>query len=73
MIGAKYVDLVCDYVDEQRAGRFLERAKSFGVDPIGEKGEYHTLVVKAKRLGASIPFRCLDVKKYVDYYIASLA
>ncbi len=73
VIGANNPDLVCEYVDERTAGLFLERARSLGVDPIGERGEYHTLVVKARRLGASIGFRCLDVKKYADYYIASVS
>lgn len=70
VIGASHLDLVCDYVGRRNVGRFLEKARSLGVDPIGERGEYHTLVVEIKRLAASIPFRCLDVRKYVDYYIA---
>ena len=70
VIGASHLDLVCDYVGRRKVGRFLEKARSLGVDPIGERGEYHTLVVEIKRLAASIPFRCLDVRKYVDYYIA---
>lgn len=70
VIGASHLDLVCDYVGSRNVGRFLEKARSLGVDPIGERGEYHTLVVEIKRLAASIPFRCLDVRKYVDYYIA---
>lgn len=73
VVGARELELVCDFVDRRAASSFLEKTRRLGFDPIGERGEYHSLVVRARRLGASISYRCLDVRRYQDYYIASVA
>lgn len=73
VVGARELEAVCDYVDRRAAPSFLEKARRLGFDPIGERGEYHSLTVKVRRLGASISYRCLDVKRHQDYYIALVA
>jgi hypothetical protein len=49
---------------------FIALARQLGVDPLGELGEYHTLVVRY--LDVSISYRCGSVEQYGDYYIARL-
>ncbi|MGC8974171.1 MAG: ATPase [Thermoproteus sp.] len=70
VIGANVADLVCDFVSRDNAEAFLAKTRALGVDPIGERGEYHTLVVKVG--GKGIVYRCRDVRRYGDYYIAHL-
>lgn len=75
IIGAKAdaAELVCSRVGAEEGPRLLEASRRLGLDPIGERGEYHSLVVKVRRLGASIGYRCLGVKSFGDYVIAEVA
>ena len=74
IIGAeeKAKELLCKKVEESSADEFKSKLKELGVDPIGEAGEYHTLVTSVKKLGASVEFRCREIKTFGDYYIALL-
>jgi uncharacterized protein (TIGR00290 family) len=49
--------------------RFAESCKSIGVDPLGERGEYHTLVVNSPLHKERIVYRKVAVENYSDYYI----
>ncbi|MDT7870058.1 MAG: ATPase [Thermoproteus sp.] len=71
VIGAGAADLVCDLVGRRNAEAFLGKARALGMDPIGERGEYHTLAVRVGGRG-SVSYRCRDVRRYGDYYIALL-
>ena len=53
----RLADLLCRESDRGFAGE-VER---LGIDPIGERGEYHTLVTRVERLGAEIRTRCASV------------
>lgn len=70
--GRSASEIVCERVDRRSGPRFLERLRALGVDPIGERGEYHSLVVEIKRLPAAIGYRCAGVKAYGDYLIAEV-
>lgn len=70
VIGSQHEELLCERVGEDNVERFLEKTRALGVDPIGERGEYHTLAVSVRRLGASVPWRCREARDYGGYYIA---
>jgi diphthamide synthase (EF-2-diphthine--ammonia ligase) len=71
VIGAAARDLVCARVTRDSAREFLRLVRDLGMDPIGERGEYHTLVVRYG--GVEIPYKCERVEQHADYYIARLA
>jgi diphthine-ammonia ligase len=70
IIGARHRELVCRLVTRENVEEFITLARQLGVDPLGELGEYHTLVVRY--LDVRIPYRCISVEQYGDYYIARL-
>ena len=39
---------LCRVIDEDTVEGFLEDVKKHGIDPVGERGEYHSLVVSSK-------------------------
>ena len=39
---------LCRVIDEDTVEGFLENVKKHGIDPVGERGEYHSLVVSSK-------------------------
>lgn len=65
-------ELVCRRVGRGELGPFLADARRMGVSPIGEAGEYHSLVTQVRRLGASIDVGCREVRSYDGYRIALL-
>jgi Predicted ATPases of PP-loop superfamily len=70
IIGARHRELVCRLVTRENVEEFTALARQLGVDPLGELGEYHTLVVRY--LDVRIPYRCGSVEQYGDYHIARL-
>jgi Predicted ATPases of PP-loop superfamily len=70
IIGARHRELVCRLVTRENVEEFITLARQLGVDPLGELGEYHTLVVRY--LDVKIPYRCGSVEQYGDYHIARL-
>jgi diphthamide synthase (EF-2-diphthine--ammonia ligase) len=65
-------ELVCGRVGGGGGGPFLADARRMGISPIGEAGEYHSLVTQVRRLGASIDVGCREVRSYDGYRIALL-
>ncbi|BBE42397.1 ATPase [Conexivisphaera calida] len=63
-------ELVCARVDEGSSETFRRNVRELGIDPIGEAGEYHSLVTEIRPLGASIGAKCREVRSYGDYYVA---
>ena len=63
-------ELVCARADESSSETFRRNVRELGIDPIGEAGEYHSLVTEIRPLGASIGARCREVRSYGDYYVA---
>ena len=48
---------------------FVEKARRAGVDPLGENGEYHTLVVNTKLHSRRLSYKIAETARYGDYYI----
>lgn len=70
VIGGLDRSIVCRRVGRENVADFLADLKKLGIDPIGERGEYHTLVT---RVGAvALDVQCGAVEKHGDYYIARL-
>ncbi len=65
-------DLVCTRVDARTSREFLRSLRERGIDPIGEAGEYHSLVTEVKRLGASVEARCKEIRSHGNYHVALL-
>lgn len=70
VIGAKRRELMCKLVTRDNVEDFIALAESLGVDPLGEYGEFHTLVVRYRDI--SIPYSCGVVEEYDGYLIARL-
>lgn len=70
VIGARHRELVCLLVTRENVEEFIALARQLGVDPLGELGEHHTLVVRY--LDVKIHYRCGSVEQYGDYHIARL-
>ncbi len=51
---------------------FIKDAKMNNIDPAGEKGEYHTLVLDSPLQFKRLKFKRIIKKKYNDYIIAKL-
>ncbi|MGC9209275.1 MAG: ATPase [Nitrososphaeria archaeon] len=54
----KYRDLLCMRVSRKNVHELLRLSEKLGFDPIGEAGEYHTLVYRVEGRGAYIDVRC---------------
>ncbi|MCD6278287.1 MAG: ATPase [Desulfurococcales archaeon] len=48
----------------------IEHVKSLGMDPLGENGEYHTLVIDSPLHSSKIAYEVLRAREYGDYVIA---
>lgn len=72
IIGSEKKEILCRRVDAYTVREFLDVARSLGISPIGEAGEYHSLVFEVKRLGVRIAVRCGRVKETSGYFIASV-
>ncbi len=70
VIGARHRELVCRLITRGDVEDFIALAGSLGVDPLGEYGDYHTLVVRY--LDVSIPYSCRAVAEYDGYFVARL-
>lgn len=72
VIGSKMRELVCRRVDKENYQDFMEDTRRLGISPIGEAGEYHTLVYEVGRLGARIGARCSRVREISGSFIATV-
>ncbi len=52
------------------AYEFAEYAKKVGVDPLGERGEYHTLVIHTPRHIKRLGYEIVRIDRFGDYLIA---
>jgi diphthine-ammonia ligase len=48
---------------------FAESCKAHGVDPLGEEGEYHTLVINSPIHRERVLYQKVSIEIYKDYYI----
>jgi uncharacterized protein (TIGR00290 family) len=51
---------------------FAEYCKSVGIDPLGERGEYHTLVLTSPLHKDEVMYRRIAVEHYKNYFILCL-
>lgn len=51
---------------------FIEEARRLGVDPLGERGEYHTIVVSGPLHRSRLSYRILSTESYGDYIVLRL-
>ncbi len=65
-------ELMCSRVDGATYKEFLASIERLGIDPIGEAGEYHSLVTKVGKLGVSLEVKCEGVEDYGGYRVARL-
>jgi diphthamide synthase (EF-2-diphthine--ammonia ligase) len=68
--GGRARELMCRRIDIGSLPGFLSDVRRLGISPIGEAGEYHSLVTRVRRLDAAIGASCRDVRSYGDYLIA---
>uniref|UniRef100_A0A7C5YY15 Diphthamide synthase domain-containing protein n=1 Tax=Ignisphaera aggregans TaxID=334771 RepID=A0A7C5YY15_9CREN len=47
----------------------MDQCKENGIDPLGEKGEYHTLVVNSPIHIKKTRYRKIDIVEYDNYRI----
>ena len=59
-------------IDARSAGELAGEARRLGVDPLGERGEYHTLVVNSPLHEEPVQARVSRVLRYRDYLVALL-
>ena len=59
-------------LDARSAGSLAEEARRLGVDPLGERGEYHTLVVNSPLHEEPVRARVARLLEYRDYLVALL-
>ncbi len=62
----------CKIIDENNIDEFINDALSNNVDPAGENGEYHTLVLDSPLQNRRLDFKIVKVKYYDEYVIAQL-
>ncbi len=72
VIGSEKKELMCKRVSKENSMEFLNISRSLNISPIGEAGEYHSLVYEVKRLGVRIGFRCSKTRSVEGYFIASV-
>lgn len=72
VVGSARGEVLCRTVDRDNVDRFIAEVKGLGMDPAGERGEYHSQVVSVPRLGASISPACGPVRDYGGYRIVEL-
>ena len=59
-------------INKSNVAAFAEYCKNVGVDPLGEKGEYHTLVLTSPLHKGEVAYRKISVEQYNDYLILRL-
>lgn len=59
-------------IDEYNVDVFINDARLNNVDPVGEKGEFHTLVLSSPLQSRKIDFDIIAIKHYDDYVIVQL-
>lgn len=61
-------------VDSSNISQLVADARKKGLDPLGERGEYHTLVLDSPVHGSSLPTpRIVELKEYGGSWILELA
>ncbi|MEM0490216.1 MAG: ATPase, partial [Ignisphaera sp.] len=51
---------------------FVEKALKIGVDPLGEKGEYHTVVLTGPLHRSTLGYKAIGSESYGNYIILRL-
>lgn len=64
---------VGEILNNENVNSFVEFAKASNTDPLGEHGEYHTLVVYGPLHRARLSYRILDTEEYNGYSILRVA
>jgi uncharacterized protein (TIGR00290 family) len=59
-------------IDEHNINVFINDLKINDVDPVGERGEFHTLVLASPFQSREIDFEIVKIKHYDNYVIAQL-
>jgi len=59
-------------IDSGNLNNFITYVKSLGVDPLGEHGEYHTLVLNTVRHKRYVKYKIVTKEIYNDYYVVKL-
>lgn len=57
------------YLDVKTVDEFIENLKRMGMDPLGEHGEYHTIVVNGPLHASPLTFKVLGIEDYNNYKI----
>jgi len=65
-------ELLCRRVDRDNVEEFIALTKRMGVDPLGERGEYHSQVVEVRSLGISAGSKCVPAAVHGGYHIAEV-
>lgn len=60
-------------LNSSTAGRLAEDAKRVGVDPLGERGEYHTVVLRSPLHSARLGYRVVGVSVHNGYRLLHLS
>ncbi len=72
IIGAKksFSQLTCMNVNKKLKDIIIEKINQLNVDPLGEAGEYHSLVTGIYSLNVNVKMKCKEIRTYDDYTIA---
>jgi len=62
-------DWVGAVLDSGNVDRFVEAARRCGFDPLGERGEYHTIVLRGPLHRSRLGYSVLGVEVYGGYHI----
>lgn len=60
---------VGEVLDLENIDNFVRYAKNIGIDPLGENGEYHTLVLQGPLHIAALQYRVIGFEEYEGYGI----
>lgn len=52
---------------------FIEKSLKLGIDPLGEKGEYHTIVLSGPLHTSILSYKIIGIEKYDGYVIMRLS
>jgi len=56
-------------VNEENVAGFSSHAKSHSIDPLGERGEYHTLIISSPVHRRKLDYRVYGCDEYPDYVV----